>query len=109
MRKGLLVNYRWCTGCHSCELACQAKNDLPAGQYGIKLNEVGPWQISEKKWQYSCFPLLTDQCHLCADKLASGTEPSCVQVCQASCLQVVDVDTAAKAMKENGELLFMVL
>ena len=109
MKKGLLVNYRWCTGCYSCELACQTKNDLPAGQYGIKLTEVGPWEYAPKKWQYSYIPVLTDQCNLCADRLAKGKLPSCVQHCQANCLQIIDTDQAAKILKENSKLLFMTL
>ena len=109
MQKGLLVNYRWCTGCHSCELACQTKNSLPVGQYGIRLNEVGPWEYAPKKWQYSYFPVLTDQCNLCADRLARGELPACVQHCQANCLQIMDADEAANILAENRRMLFMTI
>jgi len=109
MRKALLINYRWCTGCHSCELACQVKNSLAAGQFGIKLNEVGPWEYAPKKWQYSYFPVLTDQCNLCQDRLAEGKLPSCVQHCQANCIQILDVDEAADILKDNKHMMLMTL
>jgi anaerobic dimethyl sulfoxide reductase subunit B (iron-sulfur subunit) len=106
-KKALLVNYRWCTGCHSCELACQVKNGLPANQYGIKLNEVGPWEYAPKKWQYAYFPVLTDQCNLCSDRLAKNKLPSCVHHCQANCLQLLDVEEAAQIVAQNDKMLLV--
>ena len=39
---GLLINYEFCTGCHSCEVSCQMEHDLPVDRWGIKLAKVGP-------------------------------------------------------------------
>jgi Fe-S-cluster-containing dehydrogenase component len=36
---GLLINYDYCTGCHSCEVACQQEHDFPAGKNGIMVTE----------------------------------------------------------------------
>lgn len=108
-RKALLLNYRWCTGCHSCEVACQVKRDLPPDQFGIKLNEVGPWEYAHKKWQYGYFPVLTDQCNLCADLQAEGKLPACVQHCQSNCIQIMDADEAAKVAAGNPKMLMMTL
>ncbi len=107
MREGLLVNYRWCTGCHSCELACQVKNNLPADQFGIKLSQIGPWQYGEDRWQYTYLPALTDQCSLCADRQAAGKLPSCVQHCQANCIQIMPADEAAEILADNPQMMFM--
>lgn len=108
-RKALLLDYRWCTGCHSCELACQIKNDLPADQFGIKLNQVGPWEYKPGKWEYSYFPVLTAQCNLCADRTAKGKLPSCVQHCQANCIQILDASDAARVASESPHVLMMTL
>ena len=108
-RKAMLLNYRSCTGCHSCEIACQVENNLGPGQYGIKLNQVGPWEVSPKKWQYRFFPVLTDQCTLCARRQAEGKLPSCVQVCQANCLQILEADDAARIAAANPKMLLMTL
>lgn len=108
-KKALLVNYRWCSGCHSCELACQVEHGLESDQFGIKLNEVGPFQRTDGKWEYSYFPVLTGQCNLCATRLGKGKLPSCVQVCQANCLQLLDADEAARIASANPKMLMMTL
>ena len=102
----MLIDVYYCTGCHSCEVACQVKNGLPAGRYGIKLTQVGPWEVSPKKWQYRYFPVLTDQCNLCADRLAAGKLPSCVQHCQAQCLEFGPIDQLAKQIDSPKKILF---
>ena len=38
-KKGLLIHYDYCTGCHSCEVACQQEHDFPAGKCGIRVTE----------------------------------------------------------------------
>lgn len=108
-RQALLVDYQWCTGCHSCELACQMKNELPPDQFGIKINDVGPWQIAPKQWQYAYFPVLTKQCDLCADRQAAGKLPSCVQHCQSNCIQIMDAGQAAEIAGRNPHCFMMTL
>ena len=54
--KGILVNYEYCTNCHSCEVACKKYLELSKGGFGIKVSEVGPFEYSaaEKgpgKWE----------------------------------------------------------
>ena len=34
---GLLIDYEYCTGCYSCEVACKNELKLPHGKWGIKL------------------------------------------------------------------------
>lgn len=38
---GLMIDNEYCTGCHSCEIACRNELGLPMGQWGIKLLEMG--------------------------------------------------------------------
>ena len=49
MTKGILINYDYCTGCHSCEVACKKELGLPKGEFGIKLTETGPYEYSGKE------------------------------------------------------------
>jgi anaerobic dimethyl sulfoxide reductase subunit B (iron-sulfur subunit) len=113
---GLLVDYQWCTGCHSCEIACQMENGLPVGQYGIKVCEVGPWQyggeedgcaMSDAKWQYSYIPVLTDQCTLCATRLAKGKLPTCVKHCQSQCIKLVSAEQASSELASKRKQMFI--
>ena len=38
-KNGLLIDYDYCTGCHTCEVACQQEHSYPAGEFGIKVTE----------------------------------------------------------------------
>ena len=100
---GILVDYDWCSGCHTCEVACQMEKQLPVGQYGIKIFEVGPWQYGEEKWVVSYMPALTAQCDLCAERVAGGKDPSCVMHCQANCLHYGTVEELAALMADDGK------
>ena len=40
-RYGILVDYEWCSGCHTCEVACQMEHGLPTDRFGAKLFELG--------------------------------------------------------------------
>ena len=96
--KGLLVDYEWCSGCHTCEVACQLEHGYPSDQWGIKVHEVGPWEYAPKTWQYSYLHAPTDQCDLCAGRVAKGHEPTCVKHCQAQVLKYGDLEDLAKEL-----------
>ena len=95
---GLLIDYDGCTGCHTCEVACQMEHSLPTDQWGIKLTEVGPWEYAPEKWQYTYMPVPTDQCDLCARRTAQGKLPTCVHHCQVQCIEYGPIDELAKKL-----------
>jgi anaerobic dimethyl sulfoxide reductase subunit B (iron-sulfur subunit) len=81
--------------------------DLPVGQYGIKVFELGPWQFGEDQWQYSYLPVLTDQCNLCASRLAKGKLPTCVKHCQSQCLKFGSPSEVAEELGTKRKQLFI--
>ena len=100
-KHGLLIDYDWCTGCHSCEVACQMEHGLPVGHYGIKVTELGPWEYAPEKWQLTYLPAPTDQCTLCASRVEAGKLPSCVQHCQAKCIAFGPLEELAKRLADH--------
>ena len=102
---GMLIDYEWCTGCHSCETACQMEHHLPVGQFGIKLNEIGPFEYAPDRWQLSYVPVPTDLCDFCAERQAKGKLPTCQHHCQAQCLEVGPLDELAEKVKEQRKLV----
>lgn len=101
--KGILINYEYCTGCHSCEVACRNELGLAKGEFGIKLTEVGPYKYETKieadtpyEWVYN--PTITKACDLCESRTEAGKMPSCVQACQAWCMYYGEVEDLAKRM-----------
>lgn len=101
-KKGILINYEFCSGCHTCELACKAEHEFGEGQWGIKLAEFGPWQIEgTKKWAFDYLPFPTNQCDLCAKRTAKGKLPACVHNCYTKVMHYGDVEELSKIMVEK--------
>ena len=103
MTKALLINYDYCTGCHSCEVACKKILGLPKGEFGIKVTEVGPFQYSAREgvkgvWEWTYMPVVTQACDMCADRTAEGKMPMCVQHCQAWCMYYGEAEELVKKM-----------
>lgn len=99
---GLLIDNYWCTGCHSCEIACKNEHNLPLGQWGIKILELGPIELMEKgEWVHNYHPVLTPYCDLCADRVAEGEKPSCQLHCLASAIEYGPVEELATIMAER--------
>lgn len=109
MSNAFLIDYQWCTGCHSCEVACQMLHDLPTDQFGVKLNTVGPYQYGEDKWEFQNIPFFTVQCNQCAARQAEGKVPTCVQHCQAQCLQYGPLDEMIEQLKKNPQQILQVM
>lgn len=103
---GLLINYEFCTGCHSCEVSCQMEHDLPVDRWGIKIQKIGPWHIGGDDYQYDFVPVPTDRCDRCAKRQDSGKVPSCVQHCQAGCIYVGTLDEVSDKLGKGKVVLF---
>lgn len=99
--KAILIDYGWCTGCHTCEVACQMEHGLPTDQFGIKIMEIGPWEYAPDKWQYTYLPVPTDQCDLCSERVEQGKLPTCVHHCQAMCMEFGDISELAEKLGEK--------
>ena len=98
-RNGLLIDYEYCTGCHSCEVACKQEHNYPAGKWGIKVNEFITEGSDKLRIDYVPFP--TESCDLCAAKTKRGEKPACVKHCQAWCMYYGPVTELAKAMENK--------
>jgi Fe-S-cluster-containing dehydrogenase component len=100
--QALYIDYEFCSGCHSCEVACRNELNLSVGQWGIKLLEDGPRQLPDGSWHWDYLPLPTALCNRCEDRVASGQEPACVQHCQAKVMQIGPVEELAKKAAAKG-------
>ena len=108
-KNGILVDYQYCTGCYSCEVACQAEHNLPLEQWGVKVMTNGPWPIKDAegnptdRYVYDNIPAFTRICDLCAERQGKGKLPSCVFHCQAKCMEFGPVEELAKKLAEKPE------
>ena len=73
---GLLIDYNFCTGCHSCEMACKVEHGFAEG------------------------------CDLCAERVGEGRLPTCVHHCQGLCMYYGPVEDLARQMTSSHMVLF---
>ncbi|MCM1565666.1 MAG: oxidoreductase [Dehalobacter sp.] len=105
---GLLIDYQYCSGCKSCEIACKNEKELPIGKWGIKVLEMGPWEFEPGTYEWNYIPTPTSYCDLCADRVAEGNVPSCVLHCLASAIEYGTIDELSAKMKEKGEKVYLI-
>ena len=105
----LVINYEYCTGCHTCEVACKTSHNLEVGQFGIKILQDGPRQLPDGKWEYNYLPMPTSLCDLCADRVAAGRLPKCVHHCQAGIMDFGTVEEMAKVMEAKPNSVMFTL
>jgi Fe-S-cluster-containing dehydrogenase component len=96
-KKGLLINYDYCTGCHTCEVACKQEHDHPAGLWGIIVKDLTRQTIDRVQVDFLPFP--TDLCDLCARRTAAGERPACVKHCMSGCMSYGEVSELARLME----------
>lgn len=103
---GLLVNYDWCTGCHTCEIACQMEHGMPVGQSGILIHDMGHWPIEGAVWQFGYLAVPTKMCDTCVQRRDLGKPPTCVQHCQAQCLEFGPLDEMTAKADHEFQTIF---
>ncbi len=97
---GLLIDYDYCTGCYSCEVACQQEHGFRAGKLGIKVTEYILDGSTDKPAIYY-LPFPTNHCNLCAQRTKNGEDPSCVKHCQAECMTYGPLEEMVQQMKKQ--------
>lgn len=97
-KKGLLIHYDYCTGCHTCEVACKQEHGYPAGRWGIMVKDCT--RESADKVEVDFLPFPTDLCDLCVARTQAGEKPACVKHCMSACISHGDVSELARAMEE---------
>ena len=105
-KKGLLINYDYCTGCHTCEVACKQEHGYPAGRWGIMVKDLTRETVDKVQVDFLPFP--TDLCDLCARRTAAGEKPACVKHCMAACMSYGEVSELARLMETTPKSVLFV-
>ena len=108
MRKyGLLIDYDYCTGCHSCEVACKQEHNYPVGREGIKVFEYIQ-ELRGGKLYITHIPFPTELCNLCAPRVSEGRAPACVKHCMADVMKFGPVTKLAAEMQKKARQVLWV-
>jgi Fe-S-cluster-containing dehydrogenase component len=99
-KQGLLINYEYCTGCYTCQIACAQEYKWPPGMGGIKVMEIVQKLASGKNY-LAYIPFPTELCTLCIHRTRKGLEPACVKHCMSKCMKHGPIEELAKEMKNK--------
>jgi Fe-S-cluster-containing dehydrogenase component len=94
-------------------VACKKYLDLPQGEFGIKISEIGPYELKngtgtgKDRWEWHFSPTLTKACNMCEDRVAKNKLPMCIQHCQAWCMYYGEIEELVK--KIDGKTRFTLL
>jgi len=104
---GLLVDYEYCTRCHTCEVACKQEHHIEAGKTGgIKVIEL-LHELPGGSLDIINMPILTHLCYLCAPRIKKGQLPACAQHCMANILKFgVIEDLVKEASQHRKEVIY---
>jgi Fe-S-cluster-containing dehydrogenase component len=97
---GMLIDYEYCTGCHTCEVACAQEYNWEEGISGMRVMEIVE-RLPNNRYHLLYFPFLTEVCTLCIGRVKKGQEPQCVKHCMAKCLEFGPLEELVIKMKER--------
>ncbi len=108
--KGIKVDVNYCTGCETCVLACQQERGFTEKEFGVTVTQLGPFHITpdKKDYEFDFIPQFTDWCDLCEERTAKGKLPSCVQMCQAQCLEYGDMEELMRAVTSPKQVVYAI-
>jgi len=100
----LLIDYEYCTGCHSCEVACQQEHDYPAGTCGVVVREYEYQAGGRVRIDY--LPFFTQHCDLCKARRTRARDslPACVKHCQARCMEFGPTTDFAARLRDSANV-----
>jgi len=100
-KHGLLIEYEYCTGCYTCQVACAQEHGWPEGLAGIHvIQSVQPRPRGKPCLAY--VPMPTVLCNLCANRTRQGLLPACVTHCMARCMTYGPIDVLATELTKAG-------
>lgn len=99
---GLLIDFEYCCGCHTCEVACQKEHGYNPGQSGVEVLQIGPKPIEgTNRYQFDYFPFFTRLCDFCAERTSKGKPPTCVKHCMTACLSFGEAETLRRGLESK--------
>ncbi len=97
----MLIDYEYCTGCKSCEVACKQEYDRPAGKVGgVEVIEFIHTLPNDKLF-ITNIPTFTRACVFCAGRVKQELEPVCVKHCMANCLTFGKIEDLQKIIPKK--------
>lgn len=102
---GMLIDYEYCTGCKTCEVACKQEYHRPAGQVGgVEVNEF-IHTLPTGKLLITNIPTFTRACVFCAGRVKQGLAPACAAHCMANILQFGKIEDLKEMLPKKRKAI----
>lgn len=101
---GLLIDYEYCTGCYTCQVACAQEHGWPEGMSGIRVIEIVQ-NLPRDKEYLTYLPFPGELCILCPSRTREGLDPACVQHCLAHCIKYGKIADLAREMVKKSRMV----
>jgi Fe-S-cluster-containing dehydrogenase component len=105
IRYGLLIDYEYCTGCFTCQVACSQEYQRPKDQLGIQVIETTTIKPNGELY-LAYLPFPTENCNLCIGRTSRGDLPSCVKHCMANVIKYGSIKKLSNEMKKSRMVLW---
>jgi Fe-S-cluster-containing dehydrogenase component len=102
VKKAMIINYGLCTGCDTCVVSCAKEKGLPQGEWGMKIEQIGPQQL-DGAWEWDYVPVPSRLCDLCAQRISEGKKAACELHCLAQVIEIVALEDVPTRMEQLGE------
>ena len=101
----MLIDYEYCTGCRSCEVACKQEYQRPAGRAGgVEVKEF-VHRLPNDRLFITYIPTFTRACVFCAGRVKQGMAPSCVKHCMANVLTFGKLEDMQQQIPEKRKAI----
>jgi Fe-S-cluster-containing dehydrogenase component len=104
--QGLLIDYEFCTGCFTCQIACAQEYHRPVEQIGMNVFEVVTMKPDGTPY-LNFLPFPTENCNLCIGRTSKGEAPSCVKHCMANVIQHGTINELTKKINKPRMVLWV--
>ncbi len=102
---GMLIDYEYCTGCKTCEVACKQEYGRLAGKLGgVEVHEY-IHTLANGKLFITNIPHFTKACIFCAGRVKKGLTPSCAKHCMAQVLTFDKIEVLQKQLPKKRKAL----
>ena len=101
----MLIDYEYCTGCKTCEVACKQEYKRPAGKLsGVEVTECIHTLPSGRLF-ITNMPHFTRACVFCAARVKRGEEPACAHHCMANVLTFGKIKDLVKILPQKRKAI----
>ena len=101
---GLLIDYEYCTGCYTCQVACCQEHGWEAGMSGMQVIEQVQ-KLPGGQAYLTFLPFPTELCVLCAARTKKGHQPACVQHCMAHVITWGRLEDLSRALGRKPRMV----